>query len=183
MDKAAELYQRFLSGNRDALAEIILMHRDGVTLYINSIVKNITVAEDLMEDTFVRLCVKKPEFSGKSSFRTWLFSIARHIAMDYLRRQRFFSVPPEDIPDLASEENIEHSYVRKEAAVHLHAAMNELKPEYRQALYLMYFEDMSGADIAHVMGLSQRQVRNILYNARKSLKNILERKGFTYEGL
>ena len=183
MDKATELYHRFLSGDRDALAEIILMYRDGVTLYINSIVNNITTAEDLMEETFVRLCVKKPKFNGKSSFQTWLFSIARHIAIDHLRRQRFRKIPPEDIPDLASEENIERSYVRKEEAFHLHAAMNELKPEYRQALYLMYFENMSGDDIALVMSLNQRQVRNILYNARKTLKKILERKGFTYEEL
>lgn len=59
--------------------------------------------------------------------------------------------------------------------------MRELAPDYYQALYLMYFESLDTDGIAEVMGKSKRQVGDLLYRAKKSLKSRLERAGFHYE--
>lgn len=63
MDNGASSYRRFLAGEDGALSELIRCHNDGLVLYINSIVNNICVAEELAEEVFVELVVKKPRFS------------------------------------------------------------------------------------------------------------------------
>ncbi|MDE6657892.1 MAG: RNA polymerase subunit sigma-24, partial [Oscillospiraceae bacterium] len=59
----------------------------------------------------------------------------------------------------------------------------KLKSEYQQVLYLSYFEDFSNAETAKIMHKTKRQIENLLYNARKSLKLELEKDGFHYEKL
>ena len=60
-------------------------------------------------------------------------------------------------------------------------AMKKLRPEYRQVLWLVYFEDLSNGETSAVMKKSPRQIRNLLYRAKQSLKVELEKEGFTYE--
>ncbi len=97
MDNGAGSYRRFRDeGDENGLAEIIRDHSDGLILYINSIVGNIHTAEDLAEDTFVFLGTKKPKDNGKASFRTWLYTIGRNKAIDYLRRNSKRSELPID---------------------------------------------------------------------------------------
>ena len=79
MDNGESSYRRFLAGDDEGLHEIICTYRAGLILYLNSFVQNIHTAEDLTEDTFAELAIKCPKFSGKSSFKTWLYAIARNI--------------------------------------------------------------------------------------------------------
>ena len=65
----------------------------------------------------------------------------------------------------------------------LHRTLRRLKPEYRQVLYLTYFEGFSNAEAASIMKKSKKQVENLLYNARKMLRSELEKDGFQYEEL
>ena len=86
MDNGASSYRRFLEGDDDGIVQIIKEYKDGLMLYLNSFVQNIHLAEDLTEDTFVKLIAKRPRFSGKSTFKTWLYAIGRNVALDYLRK-------------------------------------------------------------------------------------------------
>ncbi len=79
MENGAVNYNRFLDGDKDGMTEIIREYKDGLALYLNSFVRNICLAEELMEETFVSLVMKKPKYSGKSSFKTWLFAIGRNV--------------------------------------------------------------------------------------------------------
>ncbi|MBQ5563953.1 MAG: RNA polymerase subunit sigma-24, partial [Clostridia bacterium] len=73
MDNGASSYRRFRNtGDESALIEIIRDYKDGLILYLSSIVGNIRTAEELAEDTFVLLGTKKPKDKGSSSFKTWL---------------------------------------------------------------------------------------------------------------
>lgn len=65
----------------------------------------------------------------------------------------------------------------------MHKAMETLNPDYRQVLYLSFFEDMSNAEIAAVMRKSKRQIEVLIYRAKISLKSKLEKEGFIYEEL
>ena len=60
MDRGAEAYRRFLGGDRDALAEIIRDYQPGLTLYLSGITGSFSAAEDLVEDTFVKLAADRP---------------------------------------------------------------------------------------------------------------------------
>lgn len=83
MDSGGVNYHRFLNGEDEGLTLIIKDYKDGLTLYLNSYVNNIYIAEDLMQETFYKIAVKKPKFQGKSSFKTWLYAIGSNLALDY----------------------------------------------------------------------------------------------------
>ncbi|MCM1529796.1 MAG: RNA polymerase sigma factor [Alistipes sp.] len=175
MDNGASSYRRFLEGNKDALTDMIREYRDGIVLYVNSLVDNICAAEEIAEDVFVKLYVNKPRFSGKSSFKTWLYSIARFTAIDFIRKnKRTVSVPIEEFYSLADKEEIEREHIKNEQRLMLHRTIQRLKPEYRQVLYLIYFEDFDTSQAARIMGKTNRQITYLLYRAKQSLKAKLE---------
>ncbi len=185
MDNGASSYRRFLDGDESGIVEIIRDYKDGLMLYLNGFVQNIHTAEDLMEDTFVRLVAKRPKFSARYSFKTWLYTIGRNVAIDYLRHNsKMLPASGEELQREKSEEaGLEQSYLREEQKILLHGAMGRLKLEYRQVLYLSFFEDFDNAQIAAVMKKSKRQIENLMYRAKMSLKSELEKEGFVYEGL
>ena len=153
-------------------------------LYINRIVCNISVAEELTEDTFVKIAVKKPKYKEKNSFKSWLYTIGRNIAIDYIKKNhRMSNKPIDDYKNLSDQNDIEINYLKDEEKIEVHKALSNLKTEYSQVIYLTYFEGLSNADVAAVMHKSKRQIENLLYNAKKALKSKLENGGFQYEGL
>ena len=185
MDNGASSYRRYLDGDDNGIVEIIRDYKDGLTLYINSYVNNIFTAEELMEDTFFKLAAKKPHFSGRSSFKTWLFAIARNTAVDHLRfsaKNASLSID-EYSNSLTEEADLEREHLIKEQNIILHRTMRRLKPEYFQVLYLLYFENFSNSDAAKIMKKSKRQIENLVYRAKQALKSALEKEGFDYETL
>ncbi len=187
MDNGASSYRRFRdNGDQNALIGIIRDYKDGLTLYLASIVGSIQTAEELAEDTFVLIGTKKPKDKGKGSFRTWLYTIGRNIAIDHLRkRSRHIEVPIDesDASLISDEDIVESEYLKKEQKMTVHKAMRKLSPDYQQVLWLTYFEDMSNKEAAAVMKKSVRSIESLLYRARKSLRSQLEMEGFDYEKL
>ena len=185
MDNGASSYRRFLYGDDSGIVEIVRDYKDGLILYLNSYVSNIHTAEELAEDTFFKLLVKKPRYVKKYSFKTWLYTIGRNVAIDYIRHSRRFSDVTVDELEriLQDEELLEKTYIKEESRIAVHRALAKLKGEYRQVLYLTFFEDFSNEQAAKVMKKSKRQVEMLVYRAKKSLKSELEKGGFTNEGL
>lgn len=182
MDNGESSYRRFLAGDDEGLHEIICTYRAGLILYLNSFVQNIHTAEDLTEDTFAELAIRCPRFSGKSSFKTWLYAIGRNITAKYLRKHTKLSVVPLESQEyLADEKNVESNYIKTEQKRMVHQALHQLKLEYRQVLYLIFFEGFSNSEAALIMKKSNRQIEALLYNAKKTLRSELERSGFDYE--
>ena len=185
MANGASSYRRFLNGDNEGIVEIIRDYKDDLTLYLNTYVRNIGTSEELMEDVFVKLVTKKPRFSGKSSFKTWLYAIGRNTAIDHLRRVSKLSVTSaDDLYDLADgDENTEYSYIKQENRQILHKAMQKLRPQYRQVLYLIFFEELDNEQAGQVMRKSKRQIENLVYHAKQSLKTQLKKEGFVYEDI
>ena len=76
MDSGMDSYRRFLSGDNSGLEEIICVYKDGLILYLHGVVNDLQLAEELTENTFVKLVVKRPRFSQQSAFKTWLYTIS-----------------------------------------------------------------------------------------------------------
>lgn len=172
MDNGAGSYRRFLAGDDSGIVEIVRDYKDGLIFYLNSYVSNIHIAEELAEDTFFKLMIKKPKYREKYAFKTWLYTIGRNVAIDYIRKNaRLLATPIEDLEEMLwDEETLEKSYIREESRIALHRALAGLKPEYRQILYLVYFEDFSNEQAARVMKKSRHQVETLLYRAKKALR-------------
>ena len=173
-------YARYLDGDDDGLVELIREYKDGLIFYINGIVSDFGTAEELTEDTFLRLVTKRPKYNGKASFKTWIYTIAHNIAVDWVRRHRRTVSLDESLP-ADDEESLERSYIRSERDMALRRAMRKLTSEQRQAIWLVYFEGMSCRDAAAVMGKNTHAVESLLSRARSALGEILEKEGFRYE--
>ena len=138
-----------------------------------------------MEETFVRLYTRKPNYSGKSAFKTWLYAIGRNTAREYLNRlSKKRTVSFSDSIEVSDDYyNPEISFFREERYLTLHKMMPKLKPEYYQVLWLFYFEEMSAKDIASVMKKSRNNVNVLLHRAKQSLKNEMKKEGWCDENL
>ncbi len=183
MDNGASSYRRFLDGDDNGIGEIVREYKDGLILYLQTFVNDLYTAEDLTEDTFFRLMIRKPSFSGQSSFKSWLYAIGRHIAIDYVRKNaRAEKNSVEDMADILRDEaDLEQSYIQEEQRIIVHQALEKLPLDYRQVIWLIYFEEFSHEETGKIMKKNSRQIRNLLYRAKQSLKEALQKKGFDYE--
>ena len=115
MDQGENSYRLFLQGDDDGLVQIIRDYKDGLILYLNGYVQNLTTAEDLAEETFLKLALRKPRFLANSSFRTWLYAIGRNLALDYRRHNKKREISLEDSPEAILEEmDLEKAYINQE---------------------------------------------------------------------
>lgn len=185
MDNGAGSYRRFLDGDETGIVELVRDYRDGLILYLNGFTQDLCAAEELTEETFVRLVVRRPRFSGRSSFKTWLYAIGRNMALDFLRRRsRAAEVPIEDAEAVrGDEESLERAYIREERKLAVHRALKKLKPDYRQVLWLTCFEGFDNAEAAAVMKKNRRQVENLAYRAKQALKAQLLKEDICCEDL
>lgn len=184
MDNTVDSYSRFLSGDNKGLEEIICAHKDGLMIFLNGFVRDVSVAEELTEETFVKLVVKRPHFSRNSSFKTWLYAIARNIALDHIRHNKIKEISLEDCREISAEtESLERAYIKSENRILLHRIMENMKQEYRQVLWLSYFENFSNKEISRIMGKSVHNIETLVYRARLALKTKLLKEGFVYEDL
>ena len=185
MDNGASSYRRFLDGDINGLTEIVRDYKDGLILYLNGFVGNLGIAEDLMEDTFFKIITKRPKFTAKYTFKTWLYTIGRNVAIDYLRHNSVKSeIPLEEVQDYLQDEiDLERQYIIQEQKIALHKAIQRLNPEYYQVLWLIYIEGFTNEEVSFVMKKNARQLKNLTHRAKSALKEQLEKEGFVYEGL
>ena len=185
MDNGASSYRRFLDGDDKGLAEIIRDYSDGLILYLNGIVNNISTAEELMEETFFKIIVKKSKFNGKYSFKTWLYTIGRNTAIDYLRHQsKQLDTSFDELENYVHDEyDLEKLYIVEEQKITVHRALQKLHSDYRQVLWLLYFEGLSNSEAGIIMKKNPRQMKNLTYRAKSALKSELDKEGFVYEEL
>ena len=178
MFNGTECYQRFLHGDESAFDALMDAYHDGLILFINKLVGNYSVAEELAADCFVELLVHKKRFLGNSDFRTYLYSIGRHKAIDFIRKDaKKKTVTPDEVPETQDEVRIEEAFIEEEGRRALHRAIAQLGDDYRAAVYLIFFEELSYEEAAKVLGKSKKQIDNLVYRAKGALKKILTEGG------
>ena len=172
------LYRQYLSGDDAGLEALMKKYGDPLTLYIDGYLHDVHEAEELMLDVFAYLFTKKPRIRD-GCFKAYLYKAARHMALRHKSRRRIFF----SLDDLAREPEaqtlVEEVVRTKERNQILHLCMDELNPGYREALYLTYFEGMSYAQAAEVTGKTVKQITNLVYRGKESLRKLLEREGIT----
>ena len=175
-------YCKFLKTGDETLFKVLVeRHKNSLTLFLFGMVGNMEDAEELMVDAFAIAASGTARYTVKkdSSFKTWLFAIARNKARMLLRKRRvIFAELSEDIK---SETALpEPELFEKDDNKNLYEALSEINPDYGQVLYLTYFENMEPAEIARVLKKNKKQVYNLTVRGKEALKQALERKGFDY---
>ena len=153
--------------------ETVLPHLDAAFNYARWLTRGPAEAEDVVQDTFLKVQLSLTSLRQGTSVEAWVFTIARNETLNVIRRKQGYSgVDPENLPDLTDPHDILES---KETACVVHAALNKLKTEYREVIALREFEDLSYADIAGVTGTSPDVVKMRLFRARKALLKVVKR--------
>lgn len=178
MDKGSESYRKFLNGDPCGMSEIVRAYKDGLIYYINSFLRDIHAAEDVTEDVFLKLMIKKPRDRGDAAFKTWLYAVARNEALNHLRRRKR-EEPCEEV-DAGAEE---WDYLSGERRQILDRAMSELTRDQRQVIALVYFEGFSVKESAKIMHRSAHATEALISRARFALRQQLLKEGFDYEEL
>lgn len=153
--------------------------------FIERSVGNRAVAEELLQETLIRVNKGLPSFAGRSSVKTWAFSIARHIVADYLRhpdRKRSIVALDEIEEPIDPEREIDERLVESEMNECLRAVIETLPESYRAALILHDLEGLSAEQTAEVCDCSVATAKIRIHRARHKLKDALGKQcGFYHD--
>jgi RNA polymerase sigma-70 factor (ECF subfamily) len=134
--------------------------------------------EDVVQEVFMVVQRRLAEFEGRSSVRTWLFAITRHVVRGQIRRNvRRPMALPDYGPELedASARSPEAQLLAREDAELLHALLDALSTDEREVFVLAQLEELSGPEIAQALELPVRSVYGRIAAARKSFEKALQR--------
>ena len=167
------------NGDKEAYNEIVRRHRAAAISFAYSFFLDIHAAEDIVQDVFVNIYVKRDSYKPVCGFKTFLFRAVRNKSIDYLRRMKLRkTVDINDIAESATEltgklisRSPEDEFIQDEKIKFIFDLMNGLKDNYRTALYLFAVEGASYDEIAGIMKKSMAQVKILIYRARKKIKS------------
>jgi RNA polymerase sigma-70 factor (ECF subfamily) len=172
-----ELFQRYLSGDENAFEDLVALYSDDLSHFIDGKINDFYETKYLTIEAFGQLAVNGRKFSGQSSLKTYLFTIARNLVAKHLKdRSKNTHISYDEIVETVSliQDAPDVYLEREETREKLLSAMELLIKDYNQVLTLLYFDDMSYLQAGKVMGKSEKQIKNLAHRAKDTLKRILE---------
>ena len=173
-------YSVFLAGDNAGFERLVIRYKDGLIYYLNKIINNITIAEDLAQDAFVEVYVHKERLvPGKAYFKTYLYTIGHHKAVDFVRKSKrevLTDFQETEESAVSGADSPEVHLLEQEGKEELYRALDGLKEEYQKILVLTELEGMKLKDAAKVMGKTEPQVKVLAHRARKALLLSLQSK-------
>lgn len=160
-----ELVEQIRLGDENAAETLITRYYASILRYCRLHCPNLEKAEDLTQETFLRLFRDLPKYKGKGCFRSYLYTIANHLCIDEGRKVQVYL--------LENEEEIAYSHdamLRVEEKAEVRYLLSILSPEQREAIVLRFGEQLSFREIAKVTGCNMRTVQSRVRNALKIMR-------------
>jgi RNA polymerase sigma-70 factor, ECF subfamily len=169
------LLRGIADGNRNAMHTLYARHNVRVYRFILRIVRDSTMAEDLVSQVFLDVWRTARQFEGRSQVSTWLLSIARFKALTSLRQRRFEDIDQDDVREIADEADTpEVSLQRATTSEILRACVAKLSPAHREIINLVYYHEKSVEEVGEIIGIPQSTVKTRMFYARKQLADLLK---------
>lgn len=173
-----EIYNDFLNGNNEAFNIIIKRYRKLLISFIMKYVRNIETAEDLAQDTFVYVLVNRKEYDFKYTLKTYLYTIAKCRAINYLKKHnRIIRYEESYILDIAIDNDIDDNLIRQERNQLIYSSLKKLKQEYQIAIYLKDIQGFQYKEICKILNKTMPQIKMLIHRARKALNKLLKKEG------
>src|SRR5579859_4143175 len=162
------------SGDQEAFGELVKLHQHAVYNLAYRMLGERGEAEDAAQETFLRAYAHLDRYDQERPFRTWLLSIASNHCIDRLRKRRLkwlsLDEPLPPHPELSSHEiEPEDAVITNERGAMIQQMLDELSPEYRAAVVLRYWYDLSYTEIAEMLNTTESAVKSRLFRARQAL--------------
>lgn len=173
---------RLRGGDVEALAALMERYQHRLYRYLLRLLREPATAEDVFQQTWIKVMERIRSFDPNYSFESWLFTVARNLAIDYLRRYR-----PESIDDPlpsgdsraelmpGSGRDALDQVLAQEQAAGIERALAHLPLAFREVLSLRFEEDMKLEEIAGLLSLPLGTVKTRLHRALKQMRKTLER--------
>ena len=165
-------------GDHNAFGRIVQVHQGKIFAFLGRMGLDSATAEDIAQETFLRLWRNANQFDPKrSNLTTWILTIARNLALTHLSRpaRRVEIAGASEVEDTASDAlQPDEALLAKQRREQLHAGLNRLSPADRSLMAASYIEDLDLADIARIEGATTGAVKVRLHRARLKLRQILE---------
>ncbi|MBA3644598.1 MAG: sigma-70 family RNA polymerase sigma factor [Gemmatimonadaceae bacterium] len=174
-------------GREDAYRELITRYERPVFSLIFRMVRDKETAEDLAQETFIKVLNNIDRYLPEFKFSSWLFKIANNITIDFLRRRQIDTISIEGAPDAVTAESKRATAIAlasggesplqelesKELGEQIERAIGKLRPEYRACILLRHVEDYSYDEIAEIVKLPLGTVKTYIHRARAELREHL----------
>jgi RNA polymerase sigma-70 factor (ECF subfamily) len=168
-DDDAELVLRVGEGDARAYHELVSRHAARLRAFVMRLVRNDADADDVVQETFLRLWLHAADYESRARFTTWLCRIAHNLAIDRLRtKNRLRPLPDEEaMPVSARQPRLLDEKRRAEA---LERALDALPERQAAAIELVHRQGLSGAEASEVLGVGTEALESLLARARRTLK-------------
>jgi RNA polymerase sigma factor (sigma-70 family) len=178
-----ELVQRFIEGDQNSLEILIHRHKSRVYSYILLIVKNQELAEDIFQETFIKVIrsLKKGKYVENGKFISWVLRISHNLIIDHFRKEKLQGTISNDSLEIDvfnsqkfSEETIEDQLVNRQILSEVTYLVKELPEDQQQVIYMRHYMGLSFKEIADQTGVSINtalgRMRYALINLRKIIR-------------
>ena len=182
-----EVVARSREGDETAYRELIRRYERPVFSLIFRMVRDREIAEDLSQETFIKVLNAIGTYRPEFKFSSWVFKIANNTAIDHLRRRELDTLSLEGSPHAATPEAMEATALQlgtgvasplddvasRELGGEIEAAINRLRPEYRSCILLRHVEGRAYEEIADILGLPLGTVKTYIHRARNEVRVML----------
>ena len=175
-----ELVQRFIEGDQNSLEILVHRHKSRIYSYILLIVKNQGLAEDIFQETFIKVIrsLKRGKYVENGKFVSWVLRIAHNLIIDHFRKEKLQGTVSNDSMEVDifnsqkfSEDTIEDEIVSNQILSEVKELIKELPDDQQQVIYMRHYMGLSFKEIAEQTGVSINtalgRMRYALINLRK----------------
>lgn len=173
------LVARVATGDTQAFDTLYRLYEKRVYQYIRTFVRDTSLAEEIVGEVMFALWRGARTFTCQSRVSTWIFGIARHKALDAVRRQGKIdqsTAPLDDVPDLRSQQESPIDGIQREQlGVVARQALSKLSVEHQEILRLVFYEELPYEEIALLLTIPENTVKTRVFYAKQQLKRHMDR--------
>jgi RNA polymerase sigma-70 factor, ECF subfamily len=168
------LINRIAGGDQLAMRTLYARHRIPIYRWLMRIVRDETVAEDLLSDVFLDVWRQAASFKGRASVSTWLLAIARYKALS-ARRARVDAELDERVESTVADpaDDPEATLQKKNRSEILRNSLARLSPEHSEVIELVYYHGKSVKEVAEIVGVGEATVKTRMFYARRKLASLV----------
>lgn len=182
------LVMQFVDGDHHAIEILIARHKKRVFTYILLIVKNHHLAEDIFQDTFIKVIrsLKTGKYTENGKFISWVLRISHNLIIDHFRKEKLLNTTSNDDSSIDlfnspkfSEENIEDKLVHDQITTEVRLLIDELPDDQRQVIMMRHFQGLSFKEIADLTDVSINTALGRMRYALINLRKMIEKKNLS----
>jgi len=167
-----------VAGDIDLYAEIMARYEPKLHRYVVFLIHNQTMADDIVQDTFIKAYRNLKGFNQKYKFSSWIYRIAHNEAINAIKKERHMSDDDiDELPDTSYDQRIEDIVDSTILKAHVNGCLEKLDSKYREVVQLIYFEHMKYEEVSDILHIPTSTVGVWISRAKTRLKEICKQRG------